>query len=152
MNNRNSQSHTNCCNRQQVFPRTVEETGEAHHVTSNDVFISQFGSTSSTRRVIELAVEDILGHWAGDHLPYDGRGPANADVAASRWWWGHEPVTCRMVELRAWSLHETPRMEWRPLKWNAWDGFLGGGMCATSRCRRTEHSGRTRRRPWSLVW
>ena len=33
---------------------------EACHVTL-DVFVAQFGSASSTRRVIELAVEDILG-------------------------------------------------------------------------------------------
>jgi len=32
---------------------------EARHVTLDDVFVTQFGSASSTRRVIELAVEDI---------------------------------------------------------------------------------------------
>ena len=34
---------------------------EARHVTLDDVFVAKFGSASSTRRVIELAVEDILG-------------------------------------------------------------------------------------------
>ena len=34
---------------------------EARHVTLDDVFVAQFGSASSTRRVIELAVGDILG-------------------------------------------------------------------------------------------
>ena len=51
---------------------------EARHVTLDDVFVAQFGSASSTRRVIELAVEDIL----GDHLSCGGRGLAKADVAA----------------------------------------------------------------------
>jgi len=39
---------------------TVERC-EARHVTLDDVFVAQFGSASSTRRVIELAVEDTLG-------------------------------------------------------------------------------------------
>jgi len=34
---------------------------ETRHVTLDDGFIAQFGSASSTRRVIEFAVEDILG-------------------------------------------------------------------------------------------
>ena len=34
---------------------------KARHVTLDDIFVAQFGSASSTRRVIELAVEDILG-------------------------------------------------------------------------------------------
>ena len=34
---------------------------EARHVTLDDVFIAQFGSVSSTRRVIEFAAKDILG-------------------------------------------------------------------------------------------
>jgi len=53
---------------------------EARHVTLDDVFTAQFGSASSTRRVTELANRGYP--WAGDHLPYDGRGLASADVAA----------------------------------------------------------------------
>jgi len=34
---------------------------EAHLVTLDDVFVTQLCSASSTRRIIELAVEDILG-------------------------------------------------------------------------------------------
>ena len=34
---------------------------ETCHVMLDDVFVAQFGSASSTRCVIELAVEDILG-------------------------------------------------------------------------------------------
>ena len=60
MNNQNSERHAICCDRQQVFPMTVERCGTGH-VTLDDVFVAQFGSASSTRRVIELAVEDILG-------------------------------------------------------------------------------------------
>ena len=58
MNHRNSERHVICCDRQQVFPMRYVE---ARHVTLDDVFIAQFGSASSTRRVIELTVEDILG-------------------------------------------------------------------------------------------
>jgi len=72
---------------------------EARHVTLDDVFIAQFGSASSTRRVIEFAVNGILGHWVGDHLPYDGRGPASADICLTIVMRSYEPVTCRMVEL-----------------------------------------------------
>jgi len=55
---------------------------EVCHVTLDDVFVAQFGSASSKRRVIELAVEDILGQATIFHtvdvaqpaqisLPYD---------------------------------------------------------------------------------
>ena len=54
---------------------------EARHVTLDGVFVAQFGSASSTRRVIELAVEDP---WAGDHLAYGGRGLTSVDVVALR--------------------------------------------------------------------
>jgi len=46
-------------------------------------FIAQFGSARGTRRVIELAVEDILGQATIFHKMDDGRGLASADVAAS---------------------------------------------------------------------
>jgi len=56
---------------------------EASHVTHDDVFITQFGSASSTKRIIELAVKDILGQAIMPHtmdvaqptqtsLPHDG--------------------------------------------------------------------------------
>jgi len=61
MNNRNSVRHAICCDRQQVFPVTAWRNVETRHVTLDDVFIGQFGSASSRRRVIELAVEGILG-------------------------------------------------------------------------------------------
>ena len=41
---------------------------EAHHASLDDIFIAQFGSTSSTRRVIELAAEDILGQATIFHM------------------------------------------------------------------------------------
>jgi len=53
---------------------------ETRHVTLDDVFIAQFGSASSTRRVIELRTRRKGYPWAGDHLPYGGRGLASADV------------------------------------------------------------------------
>ena len=34
---------------------------EARRVTLDDVFIAQFGSASSSKHVIELAIEDSLG-------------------------------------------------------------------------------------------
>jgi len=60
-----------------------EMWSEARHVTFDDVFIAQFGSASSTTRVIELAVEDIVGQATISHatdvakptqtsLPHDG--------------------------------------------------------------------------------
>ena len=55
---------------------------EARHVTLDEGFITQFGSASSTRRVIELAVVNIFGQATIFHtvdvaqpaqisLPYD---------------------------------------------------------------------------------
>ena len=41
---------------------------EARHVTLDDVFIAQFASASSKRRVIELTVEDILGQTTIFHM------------------------------------------------------------------------------------
>ena len=34
---------------------------EARHVTLDDILVAQFGSAATTRRVIELTIEDILG-------------------------------------------------------------------------------------------
>jgi len=34
---------------------------EARHITLDDAFVAQFGSASSSKHVIELAIEDSLG-------------------------------------------------------------------------------------------
>jgi len=60
MNNQNSESTPSVAIGSKCFPWLWRDV-EAHHVTLDDVFVAQFGSASSTRRVIELAVEDILG-------------------------------------------------------------------------------------------
>jgi len=40
---------------------------KARHITLDDAFIAHFGSASSTRHVIELTVEDMLGQAAIFH-------------------------------------------------------------------------------------
>ena len=68
---------------------------EACHVTLDDVFVAQFGSASSTRRVIELAVKDMLGQATIFHtLPSQRRRRCLMIVVRS-----YEPVKCRIVEL-----------------------------------------------------
>ena len=79
MNNRNSERHAICCDRQQVFPVTVERCGSplchAWWRLCSAVWVCQFYEARyRTRR---------RGYpWAGDHLPYGGRGLASADIAA----------------------------------------------------------------------
>ena len=79
MNNHNSERHAICCHRQQVFPMTVERCGSppchAWWRLYSAVWVCQFYEARyRTRR---------RGYpWASDHLPYDGRGLASADVAA----------------------------------------------------------------------
>ena len=41
---------------------------EARYVTLDDVFVAQFGSASSARRVIKFAVKDILGQSTISHM------------------------------------------------------------------------------------
>ena len=73
---------------------------EACHVTLDDVFVAQFGSASSTRRVIELAVKDMLGQATIFHtLPSQRRRRCLMIVVRS-----YEPVKCRIVELGTWSV------------------------------------------------
>jgi len=59
-NNQKSERHAIRCDRQQLFPMTVERCG-SRHVTLDDIFVAQIGSAGSTRRLIELAVKDIVG-------------------------------------------------------------------------------------------
>jgi len=80
MNNRNSERHAICCDWQQVFPRTVEICGSspchAWWRLYSAIWVCQFCEAHfrTHRRGFP---------WAGDHLPYDGRGSTSADVAAS---------------------------------------------------------------------
>jgi len=78
MNNGKSERHACCCCDRQLLRSAVVAIGsecfpglwrdvEASHVTLDDIFIAQFESASSTRRVIELAAEDILGHISIRH-------------------------------------------------------------------------------------
>ena len=93
---------------------------EARHVTLDDDFVAQFGSASSTRRVIELAVEDILGRPSSIRWTWPSQRRRRCLMIVVR---SYEPVRCMMVELGTWSLHETPRMERRHLKWTALSRF-----------------------------
>ena len=76
MNNQNSERQTICCDRQQVFPMTVERCGSppchAWWRPYSAVWVCQFYEAHyRTRR---------RGHpWAGDHLPYSGRDLAGAE-------------------------------------------------------------------------
>ena len=108
---------------------------EAHHVTLDDVFIAQFGSCQFFEGCYRTRRRGYP--WTGDHLPYDGRGLASADVAASwlwrghmnrwdaGWWsWGHDP--------------STRHQEWNEGIWIEKKGIwieiyrLGGGMCTAA--------------------
>ena len=82
---------------------------EARHATLDDVLIVQLGSSSCARRIIEFAVKDILGQAAIPHT-MDVAQPAHTSLRNDGMR-SYETVTCRMVALRMWSLHETPRME-----------------------------------------
>jgi len=79
MHNQNSERHSICCDRQQVFPMTVERCVSppchAWWRLCSAVWVCQFYEARYRTRCRGYP-------WAGDHLPYGGRGLASADVAA----------------------------------------------------------------------
>ena len=79
MNNQNSERHAICCDRQQVFPMTVERCGSppchAWWRLCSAVWVCQFYEARYRTRCRGYP-------WAGDHLPYGGRGLASVDVVA----------------------------------------------------------------------
>jgi len=79
VNNQNSERHAICCDRQKVFPMTVERCGSppchAWWRLCSALWVCQFYEARYRTRCRGYP-------WAGDHLPYVGRALASANVAA----------------------------------------------------------------------
>ena len=114
---------------------------DARYVTlDDDVFIAQFGSASSMRRVIELTVEDILKQATVFHT-MDGAQPAQTSLPRD----GGEVIWTGEIQDGGVGDMIPPRDTKNGAKASEMKSIEPG-------CCITEHSGCERCRPWSLVW